>query len=347
MNSTDLNNQSQTLPLFEFRDLAYLVLLPLLFGIAWLVPQRYWHSISNVLVTVLLVGPGLLGRLLVQQISAATAGTTLAANAKTIARSFVRNKIKVQLEYLRSLRPGGWRCELELQGEDVLQRALKRRSGVILWVTPSTSSDLVVKRCLHQYGWSIAQLSSYTHGYSSSRFGVRFINAMKRRVEDRYIARRMIIYPGNAREAVAEINERLSRNEVIVITAVKNEAGRSAKTTVLSALLPLGGGAIGFAHNTGCAVLPVFCFRDTDKSQCPRYRVVIRTALDIDSRQPKHQVFPDALRNFGTLVEQHAVAVPDQWNGWSNLITTSPVSGYRQRLWKWLHKPPLNEKKSV
>ncbi|MBT8078022.1 MAG: hypothetical protein KJO31_05560 [Gammaproteobacteria bacterium] len=293
---------------------------------------------SKVLVTLFLLGPGALGRSLLLKIRNSTKGVSLSSTAEQITRSYVSNKFQLQFEYFSSYWPGGWKCQLQLRGREILMNAMQKERGVILWVTPSSSSDLVVKRCFSEHQIDVAHLSALTHGYSSSRFGVKFINSVNRTIENRYIAHRIILTRGATGDAIREINNRISNKEVVSITAVKNKGGRSTSTRFFSARLPLGVGAINIAYNTGCVLLPVFCVRESNSAKDPTYSVEIGQPLEVNPEVSKSEAFAEVLRDYGDALEKHVRIAPEQWSGWTHLTVSDGKPDWRQAFWNWLHK---------
>lgn len=327
--------KSNPLPWFELRDVIYATALPMLAIVAWVTPQRSWTKLSRGLVNILLLGPDAMGKTLLRRIEAALRSVDLGVSPRWICQSYVANKLILQFEYFRSLLPGGWSCSICLKGREKLEDALARGTGAILWVTPSSSSDLVVKRCFSEHGYLISHLSDLTHGYSASRFGVKFINGANRLVEDRYLGNRIILNRGSPSAAVREMQRRISQGEIVSITAVENKRGKSTEVPLFDCRLPLGIGAVVIARKTGVPLLPVFTTREADGS----YKVEISNPL---ISQP--EATQDILQRFANLVEAHARAVPEQWFGWTHLrCGTQHVAGNRT-LWDWINKAPVTNR---
>jgi lauroyl/myristoyl acyltransferase len=249
---------------------------------------------------------------------------------ENICVAYVANRLLQQLQYYRSFRPGGWRARLLLQGQGHLDEALKQNRGVILWVTPTTSSDLAVRRCLAETGYSISHLSVVHHGLSGSRFGVRWINAPGIAVGNRYLRKRIILDRDEPGPALAEIEERLIANEIVSITAVENEGRKSLEVPLFSARLLLGGGALNFGYKTGATVLPVFCVRDANG-----YQVRIEPPLHIDRKKERQEATAAALTAFGGRVENFVLQYPEQWYGWARLRTGKPGQPEVSTIWDY------------
>jgi lauroyl/myristoyl acyltransferase len=281
----------------------------------------------------------MLGRALLERVRAAAGNACLPAKPEDICVAYVANKFLMQLQYYRSLRPGGWRARLALEGREHLDGALQLNQGVILWVTPTTSSDLVVRRCLAENGYAISHLSALTHGYSESRFGLRCINAPNRAVEDRYMRARIVLDRGTPGPALAEIEERLAANEIVSITVTPNKGRKSLEVSLLSAQLPLGAGALNFSYRTGAPLLPVFCVCEADGS----YSIHIHPPLVIDREKVRNEATGEALVALGRQVENFALRYPDQWYGWAHLRTDELAKSRTRGVWDWIHKMPKDQ----
>jgi lauroyl/myristoyl acyltransferase len=276
----------------------------------------------------------MIGRTLLDRVRATVKGRDLPVRHQDICVSYVANKFLLQLQYYRSFRPGGWRARLTLQGKEHLDAALEQNQGAILWVSPTGSSDLVVRRCLAEHGYVISHLSALTHGYSESRFGLRFINGPNRRIEDSYLRSRIVLDRDNPGPAIAEIEERLVANEIISITATQNKGRKSLEVSLLSARLPLGAGALNFGYKIGAPVLPVFCFNDAHSS----YRIRIEPPLPINREKDRAEAIDEALAAFGRRIERFVLEYPDQWYGWTQLVTEDPLKRQVPTIWDWIHK---------
>src|SRR5262249_47637002 len=154
----------------EWRDIIWLLILLALGVISWSIPERYWRGVCGLMASGLLLQSDLLGALL-SKIEIGTSDYQLGISKHDICKCFTTNKLLLQLQYLRAHRPDGWQPDVELEGSERLENALARGRGAILWIAPSTSSDLVAKQALWNNGYGVAHLSDRSHGYSSSRIG--------------------------------------------------------------------------------------------------------------------------------------------------------------------------------
>ena len=201
-----------------------------------------------------------------------------------------------------------WRPEIRLNGTTYLQEALKRGQGAILWVTETAFSTLIVKMALHYAGYQVVQLSRPGHGFSASKFGIRFLNPIWTRVEDRFIAERVLIMGESAADALSILRARLSANQIVVIT-VGPQARKFANVRFFSSQIKIPTGPMRLAKSTGAALLPVFTVARDDGA----FDVTIGEALNSGEASDEHIAAAYAER-----LERFVLAYPDQWRGWQH-----------------------------
>ncbi len=130
-----------------------------------------------------------------------------------------------QMTYLRE-RFSRQRITTEVRGIENLQASIARGSGAILWNTPSLSDTIVAKRALATAGYPGYQLSVPQHGFSQSRFAVRYINPGQIAVENRFLAGRIWFEESDTIRATRDVLRRLRQNGPVIFTN-SQFAGRS------------------------------------------------------------------------------------------------------------------------
>jgi len=141
---------------------------------------------------------------------------------------------------------------------DVLTTELNKGRGVILWVAAMTHLPDACKIGLHDKGFLVSHLSRPEHGFSSSRFGVKFLNPIKTRYECRFLKQRVVIEDGNTKSAVANLETLLGNNEIISILASAHQGKALFHSPFLNHDLQIAVGAPSIAYNTGASLVPVF-----------------------------------------------------------------------------------------
>jgi len=214
-----------------------------------------------------------------------------------------------------------WHADIRLNGVAHLREALSRGSGAILWVTESSFSTLIVKIALHRAGYRATQLSRPEHGFSTSRFGIRILNPLWTRVENRFIAERILIVGDNGSDALAKLRSRLADNRIVIITVVPH-AHRFAEVPFRNAKLLLPTGPIRLARTTHASLLPVFAFARPDGA----FEVSIEAPLRVSGDDVGDDCVAAA---YAERLESFVLQCPDQWNGWHGLMAGMQYAGWR------------------
>ena len=299
-------------PWLEAVDLRVLAKLPLSAALAWGVPERYWAALASASARL----EGGARRRLAGQIETVLAAAALAEPADRIAARHLAMLRLDQLGYLRSYAPGGWRCDLTLDGLEHLHGALAAGRGAILWVAPTVFAPLIAKRALHEAGFPLHHLSHPAHGFSSrSRVG-RPLNQLRTRIEDRYLAERVMLGQGNeAQTALRRIGALLRGNAVVSITVGRN-GSRVAEAAMLGGRLQVASGAPHLAMRLGAALLPTTVWRTAAGGFVAR----IWPALPTGDGASLESV----VSGLAGILEAFAVAHPEQIHWGHNCIVAAP-----------------------
>ena len=285
------------------RDLLQLGKIIALTLIAWCVPPRFWRNAAAT--------TGRFGgvdrcwpvyeQILGQKFSRSE---IVAISAR---RHIYRRELKLQILGLNG--PWRrWRPDIRLNGEVHLRIALERAHGAILWVLETSFSTLIVKMALHNAGYSTVQLSRAGHGFSNTFFGIRFLNKIWTRVENRFIAERVVIVGENANEAMRLLRTRLAKNGIVIIT-VASSAHKFASVPFFNKQLELPTGPIRLALATGATLLPVFAVTEANGE----FEVSIEEPL-YPSSNPA--TIEDIAAAYAKRLEPFVLKHPDQWTGW-------------------------------
>ncbi|HEX6014366.1 MAG TPA: hypothetical protein VFY87_21740 [Geminicoccaceae bacterium] len=292
-------------PLATTKDLAVLAKLPLSALAAWCVPERSWDAVAAQAVR--LERRNIAG--IAERIAGMVGPDRLPEPALALAcRQIGLNRVD-QLCFLRSYRPGGWRPELLLEGREHLDAALAAGRGAVLWMAPTVFQWLPAKRALSEAGYRLHHLSHPRHGFSTlSRFGRRWVNPIRTRVEDRYLAERVVLGDhGGARGALRRLTALLRRNAVVSIT-VAAEGTRQARAPLLGGFLCVASGAPHLAARTGAALLPVVTLRTGPGRFLTRIEAPLPTPPGGSPDDPLEQAVAELARR----LEPYVLAHPDQ-----------------------------------
>ena len=170
----------------DFREICWLAALTL---IAWLLPPCLWRKAASAIRS---IGEPDSYSPAYREILAQKYSEPEIADISTSNRAY-RRELKLQILGLN----GPWRSwqpNICLTGAARLSAALERGRGAILWVTETAFSTLIVKMAFHNAGYQVTHLSRPGHGFSASPFGVRYLNPLWTRVEDRIYCRAGVDY---------------------------------------------------------------------------------------------------------------------------------------------------------
>lgn len=215
-----------------------------------------------------------------------------------------------RLQLLRYHRPGSWRPRIEVVGKAHLEHALVRGKGAILWIAFATFSDMISKVALREQGYGVWHLSRHTHGhFSSTRFGLRYLNPIRTSLECRYLAGRVVIDPAEPKAALARLEKLLCDNQVVSVT-LGAEARRVTLAPFGPGQMPLAGGAPSLAIKSGAALLPVFTQRRADGS----FLVTIEPPLDIAKGLNQKEQIAHLIASEAALLYRYFERLPTQFH---------------------------------
>ncbi len=302
--------------LVSVKDLCVLVKLPPAALAAWCVPERYWFGLCRHMAGLRPVALDEQARRLAAMMGACVPAET----AREIAlrhQAFIRLD---QLCFLRSHRPGGWSPALRLDGGRHLAAALEAGHGAILWVMPTVFQWLVTKRALFEAGYPLHHLSSPYHGFSTTSWlGVQLVNPIRTRIENRYLAERVVLgRDGSAQSALRRLTTVLRGNGIASI-AVAASGARAIAAPFLGGSLLAARGAPHLAIRTGAALLPVVTlWRDS------AFVTRIEAPLALAGSESPEARQVEAVAELARRLEPHARAHPDQIAWQLNCIEPTP-----------------------
>ena len=280
---------------------------------AWLLPRAAWGAAARQLASlhVRLRGVpahrtgGIAQRL----------GTTSAA----LQRQIIENVYLDNIEVLREHHPIRSPVDVRLEGGERLSAAHAEGRGVVVWVTAFTHADLMTKKGLASQGFRATHLSTVAHGYSASWFGIRFLNNIRVRAENRYLGRRVNVTYGQARAAMQLLAESLAKGDVVTITALG--AGKRVVT------VPFAGGdvhlAVGapqLALSSGATLLPVFTTPDDRGGYVVHVGEALKPSPGDDKAAALERMVQGYVNQLAPHVERHAPL----WRGWTNAGLWTP-----------------------
>jgi lauroyl/myristoyl acyltransferase len=305
---TDLDRQ----PAFSGTDLGVLIGAPAFTLPAWFLPERHWPALARML-SPMAIGDLTKDAAATEAMIAQTLGRRLPNTAaKTILRDMGAEGIFTFFRVLKCHRPDGWEPAVRIAGFEHVHAALGAGRGAVLWVSHAFHGHLAAKIGFRRAGLKVVHLSTPAHGFSATKFGVRYLNRMQTRIEDRYIAERVLLPLQGQNAALQTLVKRLKANKVVSITGQKG-AGRTVDARFLDGRLPLAPGAPALATMTGATLLPVFAFRAEDGV----VDVSVEPAIPLSGT--REQAIAAAVQDFAARSEPYVLRTPGQWLSWVQL----------------------------
>ncbi|MGE3284448.1 MAG: hypothetical protein AB7O13_26320 [Alphaproteobacteria bacterium] len=316
IDKVELSSQSiraNPTPAFVPHDLYFLLSLPGLVPIAAFVDTRYWPAICRVFARLSPVGRT--RRKSVRTgVEKAFAGddSVDGATVDRICEQLEAQRFELGLQVLRGLLRPNWRPAVRLDGADRLASAVADGRGVILWISRCAFADTIAKIGLASAGYSPVHLSRTNHGFSHSRFGIRWLNPLQRRMEDRYLAERVIVNDAAPSGALRRLQRVLAKKGIVSI-AVEPWGTHVADVRILRVRLRIATGAPSLAWKTGARLMPVFVTRESVNGG---FRIVVDEPLPIDREHSRRDAQKSATAEYASRLERYLRAAPAEWRDW-------------------------------
>lgn len=314
-----------TTGLFAPSDLVVAATLPLLWVVARVVPEPSWPAVLGLLAA---CKPQRRAVLRARRERIARALDVDAAQAGRILDVFRAAHLEERLQVLKERSSAGWHPPIRLEGEEHLVAARSSGRGALLWVTNAVLAGLVVKKALHAAGHPLHHLSRPSHGFSATRFGVRWLNPIRTQVEDRYLAERLVLSAETTVACMRRLRTLLEQGEMVSIT-VGDWARQSVEIPCLGGRVRLATGPAHLAASTGAPILPVFMAREDGG-----FRIRIEEPLpppvgdqrptgggevSATRRQARDPAVEATLEAYARRLEDWLRESPELWNGWDSL----------------------------
>jgi lauroyl/myristoyl acyltransferase len=236
--------------------------------------------------------------------------------AEAIAWRAAAGRTEHYIQVMKVMSATGWTPTMEVEGEEHLRASLTRGKGAILWVAHFCFNTQVTKMALKAQGYRVSHLSRPEHGFSKSKFGVRYLNPLRWNAELKYLDKRIIIDRAKRGDSLRAAKAVLEENCIVSITSGTWEGHRIARGVMLNSQYALAAGAPDLAQRTGAALLPVFTTRVGGNRA---FRVKIGRPL-LTGLEDNLEAIRTATAGFLTELETAVLESPDQWRGWKYLI---------------------------
>lgn len=307
MNDAAGTNNRVTHAALDARDVSLLAYLPALAILAWCLPERLWYGQAMRLAKIRARGKSRAVR--ARLIARLLEGRGPAADAQLISTTLAAHRHHALMQVLRFHRFGTWKPEVRLIGGEYVEHALSAGKGAILWVAPFVYSDLMTKVACHQHKLLATHLSRREHGFSTTRLGAQLFNPIWTSIENRYIAERVVMAPGQTAAALRELVRRVRAKQLISITVSVAPGQKTYSVPFLNGKLRLAGGAPSLAQRSGAALLPVFTILNADGAFVTTIHPSIRAPDGLDADAAIQHV----VTQWAARAETYVLNWPDQY----------------------------------
>jgi lauroyl/myristoyl acyltransferase len=283
-------------------------------AIAWLLPQRWWPGVAR--------QTSWFGGILMGKTTTAVASRMTRALADDgamsagLAADLRGARYEVAFQCLRGYRPGGWTPKITVRGEQHIEDALRRGKGCVLWVAHFVYAPNVVKVGLKERGYRVSHLSRPDHGFSSTQFGIRYLNPVRSAFEDAYLEQRIVFDRAHPAAALKKACSTVARNGIVSFTAGAWEGSSLVEADFLGSRIRLAMGPVWLARRSGAVLLAVFALRTRAPDE---FVIEVEGPIDAGAGASEIQSQVEAAHQFLLRHGPHLAAYPGQWRGWSSL----------------------------
>lgn len=294
------------------RDFFLFAYIPVITLIAWLLPERAWGGVCHGAARMSMTLRRSRTRSMCRKLTEILGGRPAALGVREMLACFLAKKHLARVQGMRCHAPGGWSPPIRLEGQEHIEIALGAGKGAILWIAPMASKDLISKMALHRAGYRVSHLSRFDHGFSISLWGARLFNPLWTRIEERFLAERLVMSATNQVRPLRSLIQRLHDNGLVTVSA--NHEGRKYPHTspFLSGTIRLAEGAPSLSMATGAALLPVFTVREPDGTFVTKIEPALVSAT---GSEPAREI-DSLIAQFVRRLESYALRFPCDYQGW-------------------------------
>jgi hypothetical protein len=186
----------------------------------------------------------------------------------------------------------------------------------VLWIANFSFNALAAKMAFAKAGFEVFHVSRPEHGFTKSRFGIRFLNPIRIGAELKYAAGRIVIDRANPAASMHEARRLLRTNKFVSITAGAWEGELLVNARIGQSTLEVAGGAPRLAKISGAPLLPVFVGREEGSG---KIRVAVDSPIDLGNHQGRAELLQHATQQFADRHLPFIKAYPHQWRDWGKL----------------------------
>lgn len=209
-------------------------------------------------------------------------------------------------------------------GLEHLHRALAAGRGAVLWAAPFAYQGIDGKRALAEAGIRAWQVSVREHGFLGTRFAIAVLNPLLWRVEERFLAGRLVFDPAAPGEIGPRLRAVLRARGVLLVTNNALAGRRMLAVPVAPGFrLPMASGPLRLARACGAPVLPCATLA---RGAFGPYELLIGPPLPLAGKEEAAALAAAALAARDHLLPCVQEA-PEQFLGWTRLLPEAAPAG--------------------
>jgi len=310
----DLETHSANHPLISRSDIGNLIGLPILTLISGLLPNSgltHFCQVAARINAAMLMNDQ---EHLAHQIENLVGNRSLLLPAKDIPNAVAAEDLLALCNTLRTHWTHTWEGIVKIHGLKFLNAALKKGNGAVLWRAHFVHYAFPYYKALADQGFEYTQLSHIRHGFSNTRFGIRYLNPIRTSAENRFIPERVERTNLAPTAALRALYRRLDSNGIVSI-ATRGNADQFVETPFFNGTHKIAPGGPHLAYARDAALLPVFPIRLADGS----HEIHILPPIELNKNAPRRAEIERTAIAFANILENYVIRYPSQWLGWMHL----------------------------
>ena len=305
------------LPLITKDDVLFILEYPIVWLLTRIAHERQWLRLTRLMRSVER-GLWLGGRISSndKRIAKTSQRLGLEWNSREIAKDVDATRLEHRFQVFKTQSRTGWNPDITLLGEEAIQQAAPGRKGALIWIAHFSFNPLVGKIALNRVGYTVSHVSRPEHGFSKSRFGIKWLNSIRCAAEAKWVRQRIVIDRKDPDGLRKKIQQALHAGEFVSITAGNWEGRAMVTGNLLGAKHTVSIGAPALAHSHSVPLLACFVTRSRDGSS---FVVDMSHVATPHPQEEKSEFVGRASANYFDMLEQAVLRSPEQWRGWSSL----------------------------
>ena len=202
-------------------------------------------------------------------------------------------------------------------GKEHLETARRDGKGAVLWIGRFSFAALAEKMAFAGEGYEVHHVSRPQHGYSATRFGMKYLNPIRTRTEYRHAAGRILINSERPADSMNEARKLLKANKFVSIAGGTTEGQVLVLTQFAGYRMRFTAGPPRLAKLAGAPLLPVFVVREPSTGVI---RIVVDRPIDLDRGGSRDEMIARAVQEFADRHQPFVKTHPHQWRDWKLLM---------------------------